>query len=59
MLGRRFDTAEGLRDTSGRDALRGRLLSERSLRGMVSAKLGSVSSRMSDRGRAFVHDGAC
>lgn len=57
VLGRRFDATEGFRDTSGRDVFRGRLLSERSLRGIVSARLGSVSSRMSDKGRAFAHEG--
>lgn len=60
MLGRHLDAAEGLRDTSSRDVLRGMLpLSVRSLRGMVSARLGSVSSRMSDKGRVFAHEGAC
>jgi hypothetical protein len=60
MLGRHLDAAEGLRDTSGRDVLRGILpLLVRSLRGMVSARLDSVSSRMSDKGRVFAHEGAC
>lgn len=59
VLGRRLDAADGLRDTSGREVLRVKLLSDRSLRGIVSARLGSVSSRISDKGRDFIHDGAC
>ena len=59
VLGRRFDAAECFRVISGRDVLRGRLLSDKSLRGIVSARLGSVSSRISDRGRAFAQEGAC
>lgn len=55
MLGR-LDAIEGFRERSVRDALRGRLLSENSLWGIVSAKLGSVSSRMSERGRVLAQE---
>lgn len=55
MLGR-LDAMDGLRDKSVRERLRGMLPSESSLCGIVSAKLGSVSSRMSDRGRGLAHD---
>jgi len=56
-LGRRFDATEGLRESSRREVLR-MWFSERSFRGMVSAKLGSVSSRMSDRGRILAQEDA-
>lgn len=59
VLGRRLDAADAFCVTSGRDVLRGRLLSECNRRGTVSARLGSVSSRMSDKGRTFAHAGAC
>jgi hypothetical protein len=55
ILGR-LDAMEGLRDRSTREVLRGKLLSEINLCGIVSAKLGSVISRISDRGRAFAHE---
>jgi hypothetical protein len=60
MLGRCFDTNEGFRDSDsdGRDELGARLDSEWSLCGIASARLGSVSSRMSDKGRVFAQDGA-
>lgn len=48
----RLDATDGLRVNSVRDALRGSCLSEKNRLGMVSARLGSVSSRISDRGRA-------
>lgn len=56
MLGR-CDAIDGLRDISVRDALHGTWFSENSLCGTVSARLGSVISRMSDRGRFFAQDG--
>lgn len=59
VLGRRFDAADAFRIISGRDVFLGRLLSDRSLCGIVSTRLGSVSSRMSDKGRTFAHEGAC
>lgn len=54
LLGR-LDTTEIFREKSGREALR-TLLSKSSLRGIVSAKLGSVSSRISDKGRILAQD---
>jgi hypothetical protein len=56
-LGRRLDATEGFRDSSRREVLR-KWFSERSFRGIVSAKLGSVSSRMSDRGRILAQEDA-
>lgn len=53
MLGRRLDVADGFRD---KGVLRAAAWSERSLCGIVSAKLGSVSSRMSDNGRTFAQE---
>jgi hypothetical protein len=55
MLGR-LDATEGFRASSERDVLRGRLQSKGGFRDSVSARLGSVSSRMSDRGRVFAHE---
>lgn len=55
MLGRRLDATDVFRDKSGRDALR-EGLSERGFGGSGSARLGSVSSRISDRGRIFDHE---
>jgi hypothetical protein len=57
ILGR-LDATDGFRDISERDVLRRRLLSKGGLRGSISARLGSVSSRMSERGRVFAHEGA-
>jgi len=50
MLGRRRDATDTFRETSVREA-QGR-------RAIVSAKLGSVSSRISDRGRVLAHEDA-
>lgn len=55
ILGRRFEATDGFRERSGREALRG-CLSVGGFRSSVSAKLGSVSSRMSDRGRIFAQE---
>jgi hypothetical protein len=55
ILGRRLEATEGCRERSGRDVLRD-CLSGRGLRSRGSARLGSVSSRISDRGRIFVHE---
>lgn len=52
----RLDAADGFRVSSVRDILRGSCFSERSLLGIVSAKLGSVISRMSDNGRVLAQD---
>jgi hypothetical protein len=57
MLGRRFEATEGFRERSGRDAL-GRYFSVIGFRGSGSAKLGSVSSRISDRGRILAQEDA-
>jgi hypothetical protein len=57
MLGRRLDATEGFRKRSGRDALC-ESFSVFAFRASVSAKLGSVSSRMSDKGRIFAQDDA-
>ena len=57
-LGGFFDRDEGFRERDTREVLRGRLFSTRSLCGIASAKLGSVSSRISDKGRAFAQEGA-
>ena len=57
MLGR-LDATEGFRDSSERDVQRNRLLSRGVFRGSVSAKLGSVISRISDRGRVLAHEEA-
>lgn len=54
-IGRGFEVADCLRDRSGRG--KGwKVASERSFFGIVSAKLGSVSSRISDNGRILAHD---
>jgi len=57
MLGRRLDATDGFRESSAREALR-ECASDMSFRGIVSAKLGSVSSRMSDRGRILAQEDA-
>jgi hypothetical protein len=57
MLGRRLEATEGFRERSGRDTLCERF-SIVAFRATVSAKLGSVSSRMSDKGRIFAQDDA-
>ena len=51
-----LDAADGFRVSSVRDALRGSCFSQRNLLGIVSAKLGSVISRMSDNGRVLAQD---
>lgn len=60
MLGRCFDTSEGFRDSDseGRDEFEKKLDSKWSLCGIASARFGSVSSRMSDKGRVFAQVGA-
>ena len=57
LLGRRLAATEGFRDMSVRELLRGKLV-VRAFRGRVSAKLDSVTSRMSDNGRGFAHEEA-
>lgn len=47
---------DGFRVSSVRDALLISCLSESNLFGIVSAKLGSVISRMSDKGRVLAQD---
>jgi hypothetical protein len=57
LLGRRLVATEGFRDISVREVLRGKLF-VRTFRGKVSAKLDSVTSRMSDKGRGFAQQEA-
>lgn len=57
LLGRRLVATEGFRDISVREVLRGKLF-VRAFRGRVSAKLDSVTSRMSDKGLGFAHEEA-
>jgi len=53
----RLDTTDGLLVNSVcEDAIGGRLFSERSFFGIVSMRLGSVSSRMSDSGRVLAQE---
>lgn len=54
-LGRRFEATDGFREISGRDVLRGSF-SKTGFRSSVSARLGSVSSRMSERGRILAQE---
>lgn len=56
-LGRRLEATDGFRERSGRDALHDGL-SERGFGGGGSARLGSVSSRISDKGRILDHEDA-
>lgn len=52
----RLDAMDGLRVRSLRDMLRGRWFSDMSFLGIVSARLGSVSSWMSDSGRVLAQE---
>jgi hypothetical protein len=55
ILGR-LDATDAFWHSSERDVLRSGLPSAGGLRDSVSARLGSVSSRMSDRGRVLAHE---
>ena len=57
LLGRRRDAQDGFSDMSVREVLRGRAVIMM-LRGKVSAKLDSVTSRMSDKGLGFAQEEA-